>query len=233
MPRPTPAPTSRIARRPVPVALLAAIATLGLGCAGAPTASPLADAPLVGTHAAAPGSLVELTPVGPGGVFPSAEAAALDALAWAHLRSRATPVGLRRARGGAVRAIEGGFTYDEPTRAARGGMPRLRYPLTPSDPAHFVYHPARPRVVSNAGATRAIDAASLRLVDERDRSGRPFYYMTPRRHVRVVEAGRPAARTLARVAFSARRPETSLRLAISTTAAGELDASLAALPRER
>ena len=112
-------------------------------------------------------------------------------------------------------------------------MARLRYALTPTDTAHFVYHPARPRVVSNGDATRAIDAAARRLVEERDASGRPLFYMTPQREVRVVEADRPAPRTLARIAFSARRPQASLTLAIPADGAVELDASLAARPTGR
>lgn len=180
--------------------LLATLASFGCASPFGPPSGDAAPSPAVDTTA--------LAPLGPGAVFPTIEAAALDALAWSHLSSRDRIVSERRLRGGAIEAVDGGFSYREPVEAApRAGL--IRYPLTRRDVAHFRHYPAGAFDVSFE-TRRAIEREARRTVERRDPATRPLFYMTPDRFVRVVEVEAGGARTLARAEWGARADATTL-----------------------
>jgi hypothetical protein len=81
-----------------------------------------------------------LTAQGPGAVFPSIEAAAVDALTYAYLSARAAR-DVERARGGSIYATRGGYSYDEIRVAGRLVPQRVAYTLEPGDVARFVTYP--------------------------------------------------------------------------------------------
>ena len=154
------------------------------------------------------------TAEGPGALFPSPQSAALDALAWCEHRAREGPASLRRVRGGAIRAVPGGFTYDEPRVAPRSRRDTVRYALRPVDVAHFSHYPAT-AVDPSPRARRAIEARARSFVERRDPIGRPLFYMTPDRVVRVEEGAVSSPRRVARLERAA------ARVARRTAPAGE------------
>jgi hypothetical protein len=81
-----------------------------------------------------------LTAQGPGTVFPSIEAAAVDALTYAYLSAKADR-NRERARGGSIYATRGGYSYDEIRVARRLAPHRVTYTLEPGDVARFVTYP--------------------------------------------------------------------------------------------
>jgi hypothetical protein len=104
-----------------------------------------------------------LTAYGPGTVFPSIEAAAVDALTYAYLSARAERT-TERTRGGSIYATRGGYSYDEIRVAGRIAPQRVPYTLEPGDVARFVIYPPqsdrrvnwrneRPSVLDRRGVT--------------------------------------------------------------------------------
>ncbi len=77
---------------------------------------------------------------GPGTVFPSIEAAAVDALIYAHLQARDAN-DLRRMRGGTIQPVESGYTYREIHVANPYPEYVITYPLNPRDVARFHVYP--------------------------------------------------------------------------------------------
>lgn len=142
-------------------------------------------------------SLALGAPEGPGKVFVTAEAAALDALAWCRAASRSDRAGGDQARGGTVFPVAGGFSYGEPV-VANGASKRLSYRLRPGDVLHFRDYPVA--LAGRAGVgSRALSIRDRRLVDRRDPLRRPIYFATPDGRVRVYSGGQVASggRTLA------------------------------------
>jgi hypothetical protein len=142
------------------------VALAGLGCAQLSQAPPIAvtafDAP---PPAVLPLEDAEsaLTAQGPGTLFPSIEAAAVDALTYAYLSARAAR-DVERARGGSIYATRGGYSYDEIRVAGRVVPQRVTYTLEPGDVARFVTYPRdsdrrvnwrneRPSLVDRRGVT--------------------------------------------------------------------------------
>ena len=133
----------RSARPAIPTAIATLVALAGLGCAQLSQAPPVAvtpfDAPPL---AVAPldGAESGLTAQGPATVFPSIEAAAVDALTYAYLSAKAER-NVERARGGSIYATRGGYSYDEIRVAGRLVPQRVTYTLEPGDVARFVTYP--------------------------------------------------------------------------------------------
>jgi len=110
--------------------VLTLTALLGIGCAQGPGAS----APF-GTRLPS-----QLEAQGPGAVFASIEAAAVDALTYTYLSAKAAR-SVERARGGSIYATRGGYSYDEIRVAGRLVPHRVSYTLKPGDVARFVTYP--------------------------------------------------------------------------------------------
>lgn len=194
-------------------AFLLLLSSAWLGCASAPFEAMSASSllRLSAPADAAFDQLAHVAPLGPGTVFPSPQAAAVDALEHCYLRSLRATVLDRRARGGAIRAVAGGFTYDEPAVADEGSMGELRYALRATDVAHFQHHPRRyshPRT----GHARRIEDSARRIVELLDADARPLFYLTPERYLRVYESSATGERTLARIAPGSSRHATEIAM---------------------
>jgi hypothetical protein len=139
---------------------------------------------------------------GPGAIFASIEAAAVDALTYAHLQARAAG-DPERMRGGAIRASGTGYTYDEVHVAAPLTAHRVTYSLGPRDVARFATYPRDGHDVNriNEGPSRS----DRRSVDVIDPLHRPLYILHPSLAIRVY---RGKGHELAEVA-NLRRPRPS------------------------
>ncbi len=180
--------------RSAPPAILPAIAILAalvsLGCAQLPQAPPLAvtrfDAPaLAVTRFDTPALAVTrfdgadsgLTAQGPETVFPSIEAAAVDALTYAYLSAQAARDS-QRMRGGAIYATPGGYSYAEIHVAGPLSAHRVSYTLQPGDVARFVTYPPD----GNRDVDRVNERPSRvdrRAVSFTDPLHRPLYILHP------------------------------------------------------
>ena len=143
-------------------ALLATVA-----CAGAPPVSPAADA-----------ARADVRADGPSAVFASVQAAALDALANAHLT--ASPYDKLRLRVGAIHRVAHGYAYSAPRRAAAASPlmhQSVRHRLRPIDVASYVIPPR-----SGSWPAPRADEIPVRkaqqIVDELDPAHRPIYLLT-------------------------------------------------------
>jgi hypothetical protein len=114
---------------------------------------------------------------GPGTVFPSVEAAAVDALIYAYLQA-SNELDTERMRAGTIYGVEAGYSYGE-IRVASGLLPyRIAYPLKQQDVARFHMYPLEPdRDVeyANERATQA-DRRSVAVTDPLHR---PLFILHP------------------------------------------------------
>jgi len=154
---------------PLAVILLTATALLGLACAplhlSANKMSALRAAPL------------DLEAQGPGTVFPSVEAAAVDALIYSHLQAldaRDT----ERMRAGTIHRLGDGYSYDEIHLAGVLSRHHIRYALKPQDVARFHIYPRGNDFVVNRANERPsrVDRRSVSLTDPLHR---PLYILHP------------------------------------------------------
>jgi hypothetical protein len=151
------------------IAKIASLALLAasVACAGAPPASPAAN-----------DARAEIRAEGPGVVFPSVQAAALDALATAH--RTATPRDRQRLRVGSIHRVAHGFAYSAPQRATGSSLvmrQRVRHRLRPIDVASYVIPPRWTEWLS-ARSNETPDRKMQRIVDELDPAHRPVYVLT-------------------------------------------------------
>lgn len=138
------------------------------------------------------GKQANVVPQGPGTVFDSVEAAAIDGLAFAHMRQLESR-NKRVSRGGAVVAVKSGFTYGNLDVAKPGSPDRIRLRLPKKALAHFHTYPTQ-----NSRADRSNESHSRgdrALVDYRDSQHRPSYVLTPSLRV-VLYRGREMARRM-------------------------------------
>ena len=145
--------------------LPALLATLGLLLAGTATA----------------GADMSVKPKGPGTLFDSIDAAAVDGLAWAHKLQQADH-NKRVSRGGTVMAVEGGYTYGPLVRAKASSPDALRLELRKRDVAHFHTYPSQGAMLDHQN--EAHSKADRWVVDHGDSKQRPSYVLTP--SLRVV-----------------------------------------------
>jgi hypothetical protein len=152
-----------------PIAKIASLAVLAasVACAGAPPASLAAD-----------DARDEIRAEEPGAVFPSVQAAALDALAAAH--RTATARDRQRLRVGTIHRVAHGFAYSAPQRAVGSSLlmrQRVRHRLRPIDVASYVI-PPRWAECPSARLSETPDRKMQRIVDELDPAHRPVYVLT-------------------------------------------------------
>jgi hypothetical protein len=116
---------------------------------------------------------------GPGAVFFSVEAAAMDAMAYVH--TQRYPMGRPELIAGSITRVEGGFSYAAPVSSNRGSAlsrPFLRFRLGPDDAASFlVYSRLHDRSIDRENETPSKSA--MQIVDERDPEHRPLFLLTP------------------------------------------------------
>jgi len=152
-----------------PIAKIASLAMLAasVACAGTPPASPAAN-----------DTRAEIRVEGPGAVFSSVQAAALDALATAH--RTATARDRERLRVGTIHRVAHGFAYSPPQRALGSSLlmrQRVRHRLRPIDVASYVI-PPRSTEWPSARSNETPDRNMQRVVDELDPAHRPVYVLT-------------------------------------------------------
>jgi hypothetical protein len=161
---------------------LSLTALLGLGCAYLPLPAALRTQPL------------ELQAWGPGTVFASIEAAAIDALTYAYLQAEAAH-DAELMRGGTIHATRGGYSYGEIHVTKRPRAGQIIYPLGPQDVARFHVYPRDKRHVNPANERPS--KADRRTVNVIDPLHRPLYILHPSL---VIRAYRGRGHDIAEVA---------------------------------
>jgi hypothetical protein len=152
-----------------------------VACAGHPPSAAVASGARPGLRAA-----------GPGSVFPSVQAAALDALAYAHLEAR--PADWSRLRVGTIRRVADGYAYSAPRRARAVSplrTPSVRYRLRANDVARYVIPPHGVRARRDR-RDEAPSSKEMQIVDDLDPRHRPVYQLTPSLKVVRYQRGGPA-----------------------------------------
>ena len=129
-----------------------------------------------------------VAPKGPGTVFPTVEAAAVDGLAHAHQISTESNNPLL-SRGGTIVAVEGGYSYG-PLISAKAFAPgRLRLRLSERAVGHFHTYPSQRGRIDRRNETHS--PADRAVVDRHDSGHRPSFVLTPSLRV-VAYRGKPA-----------------------------------------
>ena len=113
----------------------------------------------------------EVFTTGPGAVFDSPEAAAIDALMFAH-----RTMALARGRGGAIFVVDGGYSYGSTVRAtARDGF---QLTLRPGHVGwYYAHNNATPLVPSRQ--RELLSDSDRTMVSRVDPLHRPLYLLTP------------------------------------------------------
>ena len=119
---------------------------------------------------------------GPGAVFASIEAAAIDALAYAYLQAQAAH-NTELMRGGTIYATRGGYSYGEIHVAKPASAHRVTYTLKPQDVARFATYPRDFRRDVNRANERP-SRVDRRAVSFTDPLHRPLYILHPSLAVR-------------------------------------------------
>jgi hypothetical protein len=171
--------------------------------AEAPTSRPR---PAVAPSGSSRGASQPLEARGPGAVFASIEAAAIDALTYAYLQALAAGEA-ELMRGGAIRTSGAGYSYGEIHVAKPHRAHRIAYSLEPRDVARFAIYPRD----SDHDVNRANERPSRvdrRCVSTIDPLHRPLYILHPSLAIRAY---RGEGHELVEVA-NLRRPARGLRL---------------------
>ncbi len=173
-------PASRVRMAMRAAARLGLLALL-TACAGLPLAARAADGGPTGIRAE-----------GPGAVFDSVEAAALDALSYAHIT--ATLTDRRRLRVGAIHRVANGYSYAAVKRSTALSpltVHIVRYRLRAIDVARYIIPPYS-RQVHIARLNEEPTRKEKQIVDELDPEHRPLYQLTPSLNVVVYRQGGPS-----------------------------------------
>ena len=125
----------------------------------------------------------ELEARGPRTIFESAEAAAVDALTYAHREAREARE-TDRVRGGTIYRAGGGYSYGEIRVAGRVAPHRVSYTLKPGDVARFVTYPRNSNRRANWRNERP-SHVDRRGVTANDPLHRPLYILHPSLSIRV------------------------------------------------
>jgi len=152
-----------------------------LGLALALALATPACAPL-GRYLATLDTKPQLEAWGPGTVFSSVEAAAVDGLVYAYLQAREAK-DLKRMRGGTIYPVEDGYTYGEVHLASVLLAYQVSYPLKPQDVAHFQMYPIDTNLDVNNANERPGETA-IRFVELTDPLHRPLFILHPSLMVR-------------------------------------------------
>ena len=158
------------------IPILALTALLGLGCVQLPQLSS-------GVVTALKTPPLELEARGPGAVFNSVEAAAVDALAFCHLQARATG-NAELMRAGTIERSGAGYTYREIHVANPLDQRRIEYLFAPEDVARFHVYPRHTDRDVNRSSERlsAKDWRSVNVIDPHHRS---LYVLHPSLAIRA------------------------------------------------
>ena len=150
----------------------------GSGCALS------ASAPDLGTSSA---RVQPLRPRGPGAVFETPDAAALDGLWLAYLETREIDrMGVQRARGSTVFPVAGGFSYAPLVTATEATPGRVPLALKPADVAHFHTYPRGDARLNRINETHSPNDRAN--VEQRDPLQRTSYILTPSLRVQRFDA---------------------------------------------
>ena len=158
------------------ILILALTALLGLGCAQ----SSQLPSDVVGALKTAPFALEAR---GPGAVFDSAEAAAVDALTFCHLQAEKTG-DMERMRAGTIQRSGTGYTYSEIHVANPLDQRRIEYLFAPQDVARFHVYPLHTDHDVNRTSERLStkDRRSVSVIDPLHRS---LYVLHPSLTIRA------------------------------------------------
>ena len=143
-----------------------------IACAGLPLTAGATDSARVGLRAQ-----------GPGAVFETVEAAAIDALSYAHLEETLTE--RRSLRVGVIHRVENGYSYTAAKRSSTSSpltACSVRYALRSNDVARYIIppHSGKARVDRyNEEPTRK----EKQIVDELDPAHRPLFQLTPSHNI--------------------------------------------------
>jgi len=158
------------------IPILALTALLGLGCAQLPQL----PSDFVAALKSPP---LELDARGPGSVFDSVEAAAVDALKFSYLQARETG-DMERMRAGTIERAGAGYTYSEIHVANPRAQRRIEYLFAPQDVARFhVYPPHTNRDVNRI--SERLSPKDQRSVSVIDPLHRPLYVLHPSLEIRA------------------------------------------------
>jgi hypothetical protein len=158
------------------IPILALTALLGLGCAQLPQL----PSNFVAAFKSPP---LELDARGPGSVFDSVEAAAVDALKFCYLQARETG-DMERMRAGTIERAGAGYTYGEIHVANPRAQRRIEYVFAPQDVARFhVYPPHTNRDVNRI--SERLSPKDRRSVSVIDPLHRPLYVLHPSLEIRA------------------------------------------------
>jgi hypothetical protein len=120
---------------------------------------------------------------GPGALFASIEAAAVDALTYAHLQALEAR-DTARIRGGTIHTIDGRYSYGEIQRGNPLTPHRISYRFGPHEVARFHAYPVYRDALSNRANERP-SRADRRSVGIIDPLHRPLYVLHPSLAIRV------------------------------------------------
>ena len=133
---------------------------------------------------------LQLEAQGPGALFTSIDAAAIDALTYAYLQAR-DACDPEFMRGGTIHLVgEGYYSYGEIHRANSWNSHRISYTLGPRDVARFHLYPVSRDVLTNRIHERA-SRADRRSVSAVDPLHRPLYILHPSRAIRAYRGEGP------------------------------------------
>jgi hypothetical protein len=156
-----------------------------------------------------------MEPAGPGIVFDSVDAAAVDGLAYAYLTARQTGKS-HLAHGGTILRVDGGFIY-APLNVANERSPvTLRQTLKPNAVAHFRTYPRSWETRQNR-LNEKISHSDRRNVDSEDPLHRPFFVLTPRLIVKAYHGESEPTMEVARLGRMRRHDAPSRTLLAGTS----------------
>ncbi len=148
---------------------------------------------------------LQLEAEGPGALFTSIDAAAIDALAYAYLQAR-DACDPEFMRGGTIHSVGGGtYSYGEIQRAKRWDLHRISYTLKPQDVARFHLYPVNKKTAINRSNERP-SWVDLRSVAAIDPLHRPLYILHPSLAVRAYRGESPQPVEVANLHRPARPP---------------------------
>jgi hypothetical protein len=148
---------------------------------------------------------LQLEVEGPGALFTSIDAAAIDALTYAYLQARGA-CDPEFMRGGTIHPVgEGYYSYGEIHRANRWNHHRISYILKPQDVARFHLYPVNRDIEINRINQRP-SRVDLRSVSVVDPLHRPLYILHPSLAVRAYRGEEPQFVEVASLRRPARPP---------------------------
>jgi hypothetical protein len=122
-------------------------------------------------------------------VFDSVEAAAIDALSYAHLEETLTE--RRSLRVGVIHRVENGYSYTAAKRSTASApltACSVRYQLRADDVARYIIPPHSCHARINR-SNEEPTAKEKQIVDELDPAHRPLYQLTPSHNIVSYEYG--------------------------------------------